>query len=202
MDTKRPCTYLLATFLLVGDSHTYQSFGRNLDELLRAQSESRVATFASWGTSPASWFANGTAAPPYFEHDPDGRLVDLPSAVTPVYSELLTRFRPQLTIIALGANLYGAPFDYSSATVNKMAQMTANAGSACIWVGPPDSRERAGPEMDELYGVLRGASAPHCRFVDSRTWTRYPDTGGDGLHYDYLGEEGLKQTRHWAQRVF
>jgi hypothetical protein len=194
--------HLFATILLVGDSHTYQSFGRNLDALLRASPQAQVASFASWGTSPEGWLDAGSGGSPYFEHDPDGRLVDLPSAPTPIFPELLTRYHPGVTIIALGSNLFGAPFDYSAQTVHQMAELTARAHSACIWVGPPDSRERSGPAMDELYGVLRGASAPYCQFVDSRELTHYPPTGGDGLHYDYLGPEGRKQTESWARKVF
>ena len=189
------------TVLLVGDSHSYQSFGRNLDGLLRTIPQMRVACYASWGTGPAGWFAFNENRNPYFEHDPDGRLVDMQRATTPIFGELLAHYHPTLTIIELGSNLFGGPLDYAAATVHQMAAMTALAHSECIWVGPPDSRDRTGPQMDELYGVLRGASAPYCQFVDSRKLTHYPAVGGDGLHYDYLGPDGLKQTKEWAQKI-
>lgn len=191
-----------ATILIVGDSHTYQSFGRKLDAFARTIPQAQVAAYASWGSSPYSWFTGWTTAHGFFEHDPDGKTVDVQSAPTPMFGDLLTRLRPNLTIIALGANLFEAPWDFSASTVHQMAEMTSLAHSACLWVGPPDSRARSGPKMDELYGVLRGASTPYCDFVDSRELTHYPATGGDGLHYDYLGPEGLKQTESWAQKVF
>lgn len=194
--------YLLATILMIGDSHTYQSFGRNVDSLLRTIPESKVVTVASWGTSPAGWFTSGPYTSPFFMNDTAGAVTDLPKAPTPVYAELLKKYKPNLTIIALGANLFKAPLEHSAKTVHEMAQMTGLSNSACIWIGPPDSRERSGREMDELYGVLRGASTPYCKFVDSRQWTNYPDNGGDGLHYDYLGEEGLKQTKNWANKIY
>ncbi len=190
------------TVLFIGDSHSVQSFGRNLDALLRTLPQARVASFASWGTSPASWFAHTENRNPYFEHGPDGRLVDVQSAPTPVFGELLAQYHPTLTIIELGSNLFGVPFDYSAATIHQMAAMTAAAHSECLWIGPPDSRSRTGPQMDELYGILRGASAPYCHFVDSRKLTHYPATGGDDIHYDYLGPDGMKQTRTWARKVF
>ena len=202
MKLLRTKTQLLATILLIGDSHTYQSFGRRLDARLRTLPQTAVASFASWGTSPAGWLEGAGGGTPFFEHDPDGRLVDVQSGGTPHFSELLAKYQPTLTIIALGANLFGAPPEYSAETVHQMAAAVGQRQSACLWVGPPDSRERAGPPMDELYGILRGASMPYCQFVDSRVWTHYPATGGDGLHYDYLGPAGLEQTARWAQGVF
>ncbi|MGK5081668.1 hypothetical protein WDW37_00060 [Bdellovibrionota bacterium FG-1] len=193
---------LFVAILLIGDSHTYQSFGRKLDGLLRTRPEASVATFASWGSNPESWLLGDAPGHAVFEHLPDGRLIDTEKGATPVFADLLERYHPQLTIIALGANLYSAPMDYSASVVKRLAEMTARAGSQCLWVGPPDSRTRTGPAMNELYGVLRGASTPECAFTDSRALTHYPASGGDGLHYDYLGPEGLRQTDAWATAIY
>jgi hypothetical protein len=202
--TRASGVFMYAALLFVGDSHSYQSFGRNLDALLRTAPHAQVASFASWGSSPLDWFDGWVTGHGLFAHVPDGTLVDTQTGTTPLFVDLLKRFHPTLTIVALGSNLYTAPADDVTANVQRMTDaIKADViSSACLWVGPPDMRARSGPEMIELYAELKAALGSDCRLLDSRAWTHYPDTGGDGIHYDYLGDAGLRQTEVWATKVF
>jgi hypothetical protein len=200
---KKPSSVALyATLLLIGDSHTVASFGRKLDTLLRTVPDSRVASYASCGSTPYSWFSGWVTPCGYRERGEDGKVITSPTSPTPLIAELLKKHQPDVTLIALGANLFNTPFETSAKVTDDLVQTVAASGSKCIWIGPPDSRDRSGPKMDETYGILRGASYPECLFLDSRKWTHYPATGGDGTHYDHLGPEGVKISEAWAMKVF
>jgi hypothetical protein len=191
--------------LLIGDSHTYLSFGRKLDSLLRTIRQAQVETIASCGSSPFWWFNAQPTNCGFFEHDADGSSRDSLQAPTPLLQDVLNRFKPTLTLVALGANMMNpdnAPLDFVSQTTRQMAQMIAQAGSQCVWVGPPTSRIHLEPHVSEVDGILRGATTPECHFIDSRPFTHYPDQGGDGLHYDSLGPQGVAMAQDWAQKIF
>jgi hypothetical protein len=51
-----------------------------------------------------------------------------------------------------------------------------------------------------LYQNLKSVAEQYGTFVDSREYTKYPETGGDGVHY--WGKEGSRIARDWAGKVF
>ncbi len=110
---------------------------------------------------------------------------------TPELTQLLTDHTPTVTVVALGSNV---PISLDS--VNKTLDAIHAAGSACVWIGPPDMRRPSSAQIDAVYATLRkggvsrlasfeGSRHSSCRLIDSRAFSylRYPDKGGDGTHY-------------------
>jgi hypothetical protein len=58
--------------------------------------------------------------------------------------------------------------------------------------------------MDLFIQLLREEIGSVCEIFDSRTVTRYPLIGGDGLHYDSIIPRAIGQavTGPWSQAVF
>ena len=79
-----------------------------------------------------------------------------------------------------------------------MADFISATGAKCLWVGAADARDRS--RLPRLYHLVEEAVWDKCRIVDSRRYTTYPATGGDGVHY--YGPEGTRQAKIWAQAVF
>lgn len=194
--------------IFIGDSHSVQTFGQTLDELLRKRAgQNNVSTFASCGSSPSWWFNAKPTPCGYFERTPEGGTKRAKTHPTPVLSRLLESAQPTTVVVALGANLVKAPYDYSTRTSRELALLIQNTKTdgmpvRCIWVGPPHGRNKPEPGFSEFYKVLEAAVSPPCRFIDSRPFARYPDKGGDGVHYDQLGPEGVAIARKWAESVF
>lgn len=188
--------------LVLGDSHTVGYYGKCLDQACR-DAGAQVRTYASCSSHPIWWFDGTRTHCGYFSRDQQGKILRVPFGTlkrTPKLPELWRQYQPELVIISLGANM----IDYSHETVQttsaKMAHYLDNKGAEIIWVGPPVIRLQPRWKLDRLYSWLRSAVSPPCRFIDSRPWTYYPETGGDGIHY--RGAEGRKIAAYWAKQVF
>lgn len=200
------------TILVVGDSHTAGSFGRTLDDALRAGAGNRVATYGVCSASPSSYFSEtphacghlfrdfGGKAPAKWlggrvyktiRGDGKGGTREVEMVKTPELLQLLGDHGPTVTVVALGSNL-----PISEASVKKTLSLIHKSGSACVWIGPPDMRRPSAAQIDAVYETLRRggvvetatleeARAGSCRLIDSRAFpgVRYPAEGGDGTHY-------------------
>jgi hypothetical protein len=189
-------------WLFIGDSHSVGSFGQRFDELLRGIEGAEVTQHASCGSSPSWWFTGQPTSCGFLSRDAEGRRRRGLRAPTPVLPALLAELRPAVTVVALGANLVNAPRDHALRTSRELAEAIVAAKSRCVWIGPPHGRNKPEPGFSEFYVVLREAVGPGCDFIDSRPFARYPDRGGDGVHYDHLGPEGVAIARRWAEEVF
>lgn len=190
--------------LLLGDSHTVQSFGRHLDGLIRTQfpAAKEVTTRGVCGSSPAWWFREQVTTCGYFFRNKNQTIQQGLEIATPLLTTLLEEHNPTLTIVALGANIVRAPDDEILTTSRQMAEQVAASGSRCVWVGPPHGRNKPEPKFSQFYQVLEQAVKPHCELIDSRPFLGYPAEGGDGAHYDSLGEPGRAMARAWAEKIF
>ncbi len=191
--------------LHIGDSHTVGIYGQEMDKHLRS-SGAKVETYGSAGSSPHWWINGQTTRSGFFGRNQD-EVTDKPAKwndphPTPKLNTLLERFRPNVVVFSLGANLINA----SPATVEKqmreVADMAKATGTRIIWVGPPDGRESKKPtsKQNELYQTLERVAKEYGDFIDSRPLTEYPATGGDGVHY--WGKEGSRTAKNWANEVF
>lgn len=191
--------------LLIGDSHTVGTFGHELDRLLRRREGAVVETRGSCGSSPRHWRSGWTTNCGFFARRADGSQDSGRSAPTPILADLLAGHRPGLVVIALGANLIGSRA--LEAAVRRETQgvldtlAAADAPPACVWVGPPHGRNKPVERLDLLYDTLQATLRNRCAFIDSRPFLDYPETGGDGAHYDALGAEGRRMAREWAAQV-
>jgi hypothetical protein len=116
----------------------------------------------------------------------DGKVRSMKSGPTPKIDELIRENRPGLIVIALGANLMGAGLETIRATTARMVNSVQASGAKCLWVGPPNGRNKTEPKFSQLYEAIQEKVRGVCEFVDSRPVTYYPATGGDGVHFDGL----------------
>jgi hypothetical protein len=188
--------------LFIGDSHSVGSFGMQEDALLRGKKGFQVATYAVCGSSPQSWFDGFKTECGYFFKDTAGREQRGFTIETPQLANLLSMHQPRYTVVELGANMYGGPVEWVENTANEMAMAIVNSGSKCIWIGPPQARIEPEPGLGQLFDALNRAVGPYCLFFDSRKFTSYPATGGDGIHFNSLGEPGQHIAENWALSAF
>jgi len=199
------------TILVVGDSHTAGSFGKNLDDVLRRGAGNRVATYGVCSASPQSYLSEtphhcgwllrdfdkkapakwlGKRVYKATVSDGKGGTREVTMIKTPSLSQLLTDHVPTVTVVALGAN------GLSADSIRKTLTLIHANNSVCVWIGPPDTRVRTADQVKALYKALRDnnvtesvsledAKKDSCRLVDSFTFAylRYPAKGGDGSHY-------------------
>ena len=190
------------TILFVGDSHSVGSFGIAEDALLRRMGKFNVATYAVCGSSPDSWLSGFKTNCGYFFRDAQGHEQRGWEAETPRMTELLKTHQPAYTVVELGANMYGHTPEWIGQTSHEMAMAIVNSGSKCIWVGPPQARIQSEEKLGQVFAGLRKSVGQYCLLFDSRKFTRYPDSGGDGIHFDTLGENGQRAAEKWALSAF
>lgn len=187
--------FLASTILIIGDSHTVGPFGQKLDELLRGQ-DARVATYASCGSIARWWYTEQSTTCGYFERDLTGKKTETLSHPTPRFPELLDRLHPDHVIIALGTNYVRETND--QIVINDLSRMIGDIRSAsaqCFWILPPDMRQFRS-DLPRLNRLIKSAAGQDCRFFESSSFTRYPESGGDGIHY--WSAEGTPLARAWA----
>lgn len=188
--------------LFIGDSHSVGSFGIQEDALLRGVKGFRVATYAVCGTSPQSWFIGERTPCGYFLKDTDGRERRGFELDTPLLNGLLKQHQPRYTVVELGANMYGWPIEWVERASNDMAMAIVSSGSKCIWIGPPRARIQPEPGLSRVFDALHRSVEPYCMLFDSRATTAYPASGGDGIHFNTLGEPGQRIAENWALSAF
>ncbi len=188
--------------LFIGDSHSVGSFGIQEDALLRRIKGFQVATYAICGSSPESWFVGAQTSCGYYLNDTEGKEQRGWEKTTPLLANLLAVHQPSFTVVELGANMYGKPLDWVEKTSHEMAMAIVNSGSKCIWIGPPNARIQPEPELGRVFDALRAAVVPYCLLFDSRSYTTYPASGGDGIHFNTLGETGQHMAENWALSAY
>ncbi|HNX74409.1 MAG TPA: LysM peptidoglycan-binding domain-containing protein [Candidatus Rifleibacterium sp.] len=191
--------------LHIGDSHTCGIYGKTIDGLMR-ETGAAVRTCGVAGSSP-SWWLNGTVGKSgYYSRDEKGK-VDQPAdwrtpRQTPNLSGLIEEYKPNVIVFSLGANMAYAGAEAIQKQVQSVCDIAKRSGCKIVWVGPPEPRNGVGGSENygRLYQNLKAAVEKYGSFVDSRNYTEYPASGGDGLHYS--GNAGSKIAKTWADKVF
>ncbi len=187
------------SILIVGDSHSVGPFGRTLDQSLRAEPDTQVRLEASCG-SIIRWWYTGHATPcGYLSIHSNGERISLPKAKTPLLETLINETKPDLIVVELGSNyLRGYPDETLISDVKRLLLDLKKSGSSCVWVGPPSMRKFK-HELNPFIPKLEKMITPQCRWINSLPLTHYPETGGDGVHYE---SPGLKEIGvSWAKAV-
>ena len=198
------------TILVIGDSHSAGTFGRQLYDSLWALPYTRVAFFAVCSSGPNSWLNETEHGCGFMFRDLDkkapekwlrtrkatikvrGEDREVTFVKTPLLSQLLEDYKPDVTLIALGSN------PTSADGVANMLAVVHHARSACAWIGPPYMRSPPKAAVDGVYknalvksGVDHGLTMDEtkqagCSLIDSRgySYLRYPESAGDGTHYE------------------
>jgi hypothetical protein len=185
--------------LLIGDSHSVGAFGKTLDSLMRADQTREVRTVASCG-SIIRWFYTGTPTPcGFLQIDTEGKVTESLKSPTPLLSGLLAEQKPDLIIVELGANyMVGYPDATLVRDVEQLLKDIDSTGAKCLWVSPPDSRKYR-EQRKLLVARLEKLVSARCQWFDSLQFTRYPDTGGDGVHYST--STMIPIAKEWATQV-
>lgn len=200
--------------LIVADSHFTGSVspGVILDTKLRAEVPS-LATFGVCGASSASWLVRPRTTCGYFERTPGGRrTVNPPNpAEAPRLEDLLRKHSPKLLVVALGSNMAVRNYSLSGlrTEASRIADAARNVGAHCAWITPMNARSIQGRSREETEASLRAVTEAireelegRCAIIDGAAPVRYPDTGGDGLHYSALPVSQARElSTVWAEMI-
>lgn len=190
--------------LHIGDSHTCGTYGKAIDAQMRA-SGATVSTYGVSGSSPSWWFNGTVGKSGYFAKDEKGN-VDQPAdwrtpRATPKLVSLIESKKPDVLVVSLGANLIGGSGSTIQNQVKSICEVAKKYGTQLVWVGPPDGRSKSTVAQTNLYANLKAVVEQYGgTFIDSRPFTEYPATGGDGIHYG--GSEGNKIANDWAKSTY
>ncbi len=188
--------------LHIGDSHSCGVYGKTIDGLMRDTGAS-VNTVAVAGSNPTYFMKGTTTKCGYYSKDENGKVTEpywTTPMQTPLLQNLIDSYKPTVLCVSLGANMVG----YGESTIRSMIESVCDKGKAAgckiVWVGPPDSRIQDNSQVNSLYNILKSEIAKYDGvLVDSRQYTDYPASGGDGLHYS--GTEGTAKAKTWANSV-
>jgi hypothetical protein len=187
------------TILHIGDSHSAGTFGKELSRLLKSDENITSASYGSCG-AVARWYYTGYSTPcGYFQHDQNGVEISQTKHATPKIEEITSAFDADIAIIQLAGNYTGYQDSFIKRDTLKIAQHVIDRGMKCFWVGAPDSRTRR-ERSAEVKEIIRENIGNICTFIDSTKYTKYPATGGDGIHY--YGSVRGPIAKAWAKKVF
>ena len=204
IDSGKPPLHPGVKVLIIGDSHTAGIYGAQIDKLARS-SGATVQTYGSCGSSPSWWFNSTSTQCGFYAHDEKGQTIRKnvgEKTPTPNLNNLINKYKPDVVIVSLGANMIRANENSIINTSKKMAQTIQQSGAKLFWVGPPKGREskKSTEDLNRLYDALQKAMPDNTVFIDSRPYTYYPEKGGDGVHFS--GKEGKQIATNWAEQVF
>lgn len=185
--------------LVIGDSHTAGTFGHTLDRELRKYDSTSVQTYGSCGSIISWWYTGHATTCGYWSSDIAGNSTTELKHETPKVLSLIANAKPELIVIALGSNYargYGSAQTQSE--IRKLLSDVKATGARCAWIGPPDMR-RFRAELPSLVSLIQKEVSSTCLYLDSRNYTTYSETGGDGIHYET--PELRKISQKWAEAV-
>jgi hypothetical protein len=188
-----------ATVLFIGDSHSVGPFGWAMDQNLRDAQHS-VATYASCGSIPRWWSTGQKTTCGYFSRDLKGTKTQLNSAATPLMDDLLRDIKPDVVVMEFGGNYVKTPSDdFVIKDIKAIVAKVKASGAACFWITNPDTRNFR-EHIPRILRLTKEAVGEDCPIFESYKVTRYPETGGDGVHY--WNTLGTPIAKEWAKRAF
>lgn len=188
-----------ATVLFIGDSHSVGPFGWAMDQHLR-DGNHEVATYASCG-SILKWWATGQKTPcGYYSRDLKGIKTQLKIAATPILTKLLADVKPDVVVMEFGGNYTAMTNnDAIKKDIRDGIKKIKDAGSACFFITNPDTRKHK-EENPRVLKLIKEAVGTDCPVFESVNVTKYPATGGDGVHY--WNAQGIPIAKSWAKKAF
>lgn len=222
------------SILVLGDSHTNTSFGVQLGKALRKLENAQVNLYGSCGRWSKAYVKGYRAHCGLRKIDSEGRITwgrgcarnPCPpgsqtcrknACRTPKVSQLLTRHRPDITVVQLGSNsiFRGSKRDgwrKVAPSVRALTRAIADSGSQCIWVSPPHGMNKNRWQMKRFTQFLKKTTKGVCTVFDSHPEVRpYLDyrlaarrsgiKKHDKMHYDMLGRVGRACVKRWAADI-
>lgn len=186
---------------MIGDSQTVGPFGQQIHELLIGSSHVRVKTIGAWGSSPIQWLGQHSFKGVVLVRDGKEQPERCSKCPSPTYESIVSKEKgdsPHLTVVQLGGNMLAFDRETNRSTIRQLIRFIHSKKSACAWVGPSQGM-RDPVRYRELYDdLIQIGREENCLIIDSRELTYYPLGAGDGVHFQFLGIEGILITRRWA----
>lgn len=193
--------------LVIGDSHSVGEYGKHLDDIIR-ETGATVETHGSCGSQPTWWYSGQKTTCGYYSENEHGQVkrtkwhrdpAKRESHATPRINTLLERYKPDVVIVSLAANMINNNDKHIVDTTNRMADDISNSGAKVFWVGSPHgSPAQKKPEkIDRVNRIVEETVSDNGPYIDARDYMRY--FGGDGRHLS--GSKGKAMARLWAKGV-
>ena len=192
--------------LIISDSHGTGAFGLKLTNLFESQKE-EVSFFAYGGTTAIDWIEGNNLTWGFWEHQTGLQDVRSTNQAAPIFEKLLKKIKPTQVIIVLGTNLlWRELLPKDAASIQTLINLSRQMGAKCFWVGPPDLKpkyENQQRRVLEIHQQLeQEIPGTHCALIKSWNFTTYPQSLGDGIHYDQIQSNGQELAQNWASKVF
>jgi hypothetical protein len=183
--------------LIIGDSLSCGSFGRNLVENL-SNAGNQVTLYCAVSSTPSHWLKGknpkGQDCKIMTTGNPKSQLCGGNGRI-PSLKSILKQHAGARVIVALGTNSMLAP--KADASYSQMAKAIKDNGNNCDWIGPPhmnSSQSKGFPKgriaklehnLGGFYESLATATESRCNLIDSRKATEGGTIGDqtvDGVH--------------------
>jgi hypothetical protein len=192
--------------LIISDSHGTGAFGSKLTNLFESQKE-EVSFFAYGGTTAIDWIEGNNLTWGFWEHQPGLQDVRSTNQAAPIFEKLLKKIKPSQVIIVLGTNLlWRERLSKDAASIQTLLNLSREMGAKCFWVGPPDLKPKYGNQQRRVLEIHQQLEqeipGTDCALIKSWNFTTYPQSLGDGIHYDQIQGNGQELAEAWAARVF
>ena len=181
-------------FLHLGDSQSYGTFGRKLNEFLSGQRNAVATTVARCGSTPATFVEGDRYTCGHQDinyrgerehgrsHGPNGQ---------PDLISLIEELNPTVIIVQLGGNIENITRREGRRQISHMVDTIRRSGKSCFWIGAPTGWARDQRRHREVYEDIRELAGPVGEIFDSRRVTSYPRGTGDGRHIDQIRRDQL-----------
>ncbi len=192
--------------LVISDSHGTGAFGSKLTNLFESQKE-EVSFFAYGGTTAIDWIEGNNLTWGFWEHQPGLQDVRSTNQAAPIFEKLLKKITPTQVIIVLGTNLlWREGLSKDAASIQTLINLSREMGAKCFWVGPPDLKPKYQNQQRRVLEIHQQLEqeipGTHCALIKSWNFTTYPQSLGDGIHYDQIQGNGQELAEAWAAKVF
>lgn len=192
--------------LVITDSHGEGAFGAELVKNLEAV-KNNVYLYAVGGSSAADWDLGLPQPWGFWEYQTGSINRRGSKPVTPLLKDLIKKFNPDRVIIELGTNLIWRPISSKdSEHIQNLIQSVRESGAECFWIGLPDLRRKSSEQQNrevEIQQLLeKEVEGSYCQLIYSWRFTLYPESGGDGIHYDEIPLIGQYLAKEWAIWAF
>lgn len=188
-----------ATVLFVGDSHSVGPFGWAFDQHLRDAGHT-VGSYASCGSIFKWWSSGQKTTCGYLSRDIKGTKTSLKESPTPLISDLLFDIKPDVVVMEFGGNYVKIPSDdFVINDIKSFIEKVKISGAKCFYITNPDTRNYR-EDIPRLALLIKTAVGEDCPIFESYLVTKYPEVGGDGIHY--WSPLGTPLAKNWAKKAF
>jgi hypothetical protein len=199
------------TIIVIGDSHTTQTFGKTLDKLLRDREDFNIVTRGNAGSRPIHYVRSTSLKYGSLTIGKDGRAITKRGKqIVPKLNYLVRKHKPGIVVFALGENMMPLYLRNASEkkqrsvlklikhSVSKLMRNLPNE-IGCIWIGPPQSSKKYEKPEQWIETLKEATEDQGCTFIDSRRFTKFP-AGKNGYHY--TSKKGKVVANDWANSVY